>query len=94
MEKLKNDIISNYESWPEIFGITEAEVLEIMNEIRQYQDNNQSYMDWCLMYNGIHRESTYENHVRGWLACYRWMQSKQANNEALLSVSNQEIKRA
>ena len=81
MEKLKNDAINNYENWPKIFGISADETLEIIEAMNQYNggDKSQSYKDWCEMYFGIHREYPHESQLRGWLACYRWMKSKQTN---------------
>jgi hypothetical protein len=71
--KLKDGLIRNETKWPEIFGLTEDEVLEIMEAVRQYSliKNSQSYQDWCKMYNGIHRESTFEQDCRNWFACIR-----------------------
>ena len=76
MEKLKNNLIQNQEKWPEIFGITEEEVLELREATIEYK-NGQSYSDWSKMYSGIHRESTFEESFRNWLACYRYMKQKQ-----------------
>lgn len=78
MDKLIDNMIVNQTKWPEIFNLTEKEVLEAMEAVREYSlvKDSESYSDWAKMYNGIHRESTYESTVRGWLACIRWMNRK------------------
>jgi len=40
---------------------------------RRSYDGNQSYKDWCEMYNGFHRESNYQIGTRHWLACARYI---------------------
>lgn len=79
MEKLENNIVYKYADWPKVFGISETEVLECMNAAKEYS-GEQSYRDWVYMYSGIHRESPHENMLRGWLACYRWIQQKNQTN--------------
>lgn len=86
-DKLKSDRVRNYENYPEIFGLTEDEVIEIREALFQYSNevdaNNrsQSYKDWLKMYNGVHREFGFDGDFRNWLACVRWMKSKNSSNE-------------
>lgn len=77
MEKLQNNSIQNQEKYPEIFGITEEEIITIHEQLLKYQNDGQSYNDWCKMYNGIHREGTFEQNFRNWLACYRWIKQRE-----------------
>lgn len=88
MKELKNNRINNYEDYPKIFGISESEVLEIMEAKTQYGEGekSQSLKDWGEMYRGIHHESTGEIELRGWLACYRWMKSRQSLTNPLNAV--------
>jgi hypothetical protein len=77
-EKLIDSLIRNETKWPEIFGMTESEVIEIKQALREYSlaKNSQSYFDWVGMYKGIHHETTFEQDWRNWLACVRWMKRK------------------
>jgi len=63
----------------QIFGLTVEEVKEVEDAVREYSlsNNSQSYKDWNLMYDGFaHTESTFEHTVRDWLACLRYIKTK------------------
>lgn len=64
-----------------IYGITAEELKnlgEVYNEyaVSTKEKDCQSYKDWCVLYDGIYRESTYEVGFRNWLACTRWHKSQ------------------
>ena len=64
---LEDNLIQNQTKWPEIFGLSEEQLIAVLNAWLHYEmvkesgsKNTQSYNDWLRMYNGIHRESNQE----------------------------------
>ncbi len=74
-EKLHDTLTTNETKFPEIFDLSEKEVIKIMKAAMGYVQLN-SYQDWLKMYNGIHHESTFESAIKHWLACVRWMKQQ------------------
>ncbi|WP_273210755.1 hypothetical protein [Runella zeae] len=89
MKKLKNNSVARYESWPKIFNMSEAEVLQIIEAATKYEESGDSTRHWCDMYFGVHHESVFESGLRGWLACYQWLQQK--NNHWIPASENLEF---
>jgi hypothetical protein len=76
----------------EIFNLTEREVETLKDAALTYEvrENNPSYKDWCVMYDGIHRENSGETAIRNWLAFRRWQKSvAQPTTKELLNFANE-----
>lgn len=78
--KLVDDIIRNQTKWPEIFGLTEEEILMLMEAVRNHTliKDSPSYKEWLQMYNGIHHESSFERDCHMWFACFKWAKTREA----------------